>query len=269
MYNLAEDDNCFCMSGKKYKNCCKGGNLIFEASNGMWLKIDNEYYLKNLMKVSKFKNFYNEAFRNLNRKIYFAIGLDIKSNKSTRVFEYNGEKYYVVLTKTKQAKKNEMFEVMHEIQHFLCSTEGFPTLDYDYSGSTYPATLINIVADPIVNKRLIKKKINMQDYYKLGYDFHYNIINGYKNNGDIEEKLWTIFVTVEKIIDGELVGIQRENNKIYILVKGKYPELINDIEELYNYIISTEYDDPKNVENIYKYIIKKYNLQDKIKITYF
>ena len=270
MYNINIDleDKCPCMSGKKFKNCCYKNNLLFEVSQGMWLKIDNNYYLEKLLNNKKFKTFYYSAYNKLDRQIFFAIGLDLKSNKSTRQFEFEGKEYYVILVKNKKAKKNEAFEILHEIQHLLCGAEGFPSLTYDSNLGTYPQVLMNIIADPIVNRILINKKFNMKDYYSFGQNYHYDVIDKYPNKLTRYHNLWIIFVAIEKLLDGEFVGINKDSNKIYILIKNKYPYLINEIDKIYNYIKSKNYYEKDIAFDIYSHLVKYYNLQNEISIIY-
>lgn len=268
MYDIDSNEKCPCMSEKKYKNCCYKNNVILEASEGMWLKIDNDYYLENLFKIAKFKKYYNDVYNKLDKQLYFAIGLDLRSNKSTRIIEYNGKKYYVILVKTKKARKSEMFEIAHEMQHMICGLEGFPYLEYNPYLGTYPATLLNIIADPIVNNRLISKKLDMKEYYSYAQGVHYSIINNYLDIGDKEQDMWTIFVTVEKLIDGELVGVPKDDNIIYQLVENKFPTLVNDIEKLYSYIKTKDYYNKDQAFDIYKYIISYYNIENEINIVY-
>lgn len=270
MMSINDNDLCYCKSGRKYKNCCKKQVEIFNQLPSTYQNVDEQYILKELLnKKPKFKSYFNFIkFRLDNPILWFTVSSKFGANKRALLLKFGEKFYHGILVGKAPIKAKEYIEVAHELTHLLCGEEGFPSMECEPSEGTMPNTLLNVLADPIVNKRLVDYGFKFEEYYKFTVEGHSKIIGEYQDTLTTNQELWNIFVCVEKMLDGDLIHIQEKDNPIYLLVINRYPQLKTDILDLFYYIQKKDFYKIEIAKNIYNYIIEKYNLKNRIILTY-
>jgi hypothetical protein len=271
MSGIGRNMPCPCMSGKKYKVCCMEIQpLLDEFSIN---KIDENYLFKDILYDGTFLKFLkNERVK---VKGHIIWGSEEALTSKARCFTVNGEteNLYVIKFRKTPIEIKDVFIPAHELQHVLCNEQGFPgiQLNEKFIGNvayeTLASVIANSIADPIVNKKILKNyDFDFTSYYMEQLNTQIPMIKQFPANELRNEgKIFLISLYVEKMLDWEHVKTN-EGNEFLFTFNNRYPFLINEANNTLDTIKEVGFDTPDKVTYIYNYLIDKYNLRNVFKI---
>lgn len=270
MTKIGRNELCPCMSGKKYKKCCEN-----QKERDLFLKkelnaqyIDNKYMLENLLKESSpLVNYLNDKLELVKKPIMWLL----KPNLDANMRSMSLDNLYAILVKEVPIKKEDYFDVAHEIGHLILAGEGYPIskpIDDDLKKTTLCTILNNTILDPLINKEVKKYGFDFDSYINKGIKIQLPYIKSLPSEKflDIYNQHFIKCLIIEKILEWDLLDKDEINNPFEEICKQKYMNLYKKILEEVEYIRNMGYDTPEKAKKILKKILNDNNMENIIEI---
>jgi hypothetical protein len=159
LQDIGRNEDCSCMSGKKYKTCClKRDNCLIRPSSG-WSYYDETYVISKIYKESEsFKLFFDNERHKVEKPIYWYVDSNLDSIMRCGELLLDEQSFaYWIRIKRSPIDIDEVFEAAHEIQHLIDKENGFPCVRLkenfrSESSNKLARILANTVGDPLANE---------------------------------------------------------------------------------------------------------------------
>lgn len=272
MKHISGNQNCPCMSGKKYKDCCMPIQdfLSYFEENYGWKYYCERYVLNNIYQNSvAFRLFYDNERQKIQKQIIWFVDTKLNSNMRSGCLEGEAIKDSIPIIRIKKVPIEliDCFDAAHEIQHLIYGEVGMPLIQfknaYNSKENEYLGTVLaNTVADPLVNCSLIKYPFNYREYYQKALNIQIPIIERMpKNDISKADRLFLICLYIEKMLDWRLLD-SNEKNSFEISFSNRFPNLCKKGNELIEWIDRNKYGTIQEVFNVYNKIIQYLKVDD-------
>ena len=257
---------CKCKSGKKYKDCCMIKQQLINAITGGLQNYDEKYVLGELLEESEaFNDFYKKERANIKTPLFWIKDEKLSAKMRSSGYIINQKQYDIIYTKKVPINMERVIDTAHEIQHIICNEKGLPAIQLNEKFQDnelfvwIAATFVNLLADPIVNSNLLNYDFNIYNFIKKETLEQIPLMLPLKQNINELGRLNTISFYIQNHLEWELLNIE-EVNLFSEAYRAKYDFLLEDVDDILNYIKTKGYDTNEKVRDIYLYIISKYNL---------
>lgn len=267
---IGRNDQCLCMSGKKYKNCCLENKEIVDYFKNILNAryIDGSYMLKNLTENSNLlERYLSEKLPMLKQPIVWLFDSNLNSNM--RCGQVGDA--HIIIVKEIPVQYKDYFDVAHEIGHLLFGEQGYPAVnvrDNDFSKTYLASVLINTVMDPKVNKEIIKYGFDFKDYINKAISIQIPMINRYPNENNLHkfDEHFLKCLLIEKLLEWDLLEENNENT-FERLYKEKYPIIYKEVLESIKFMREFGTDTPEKVRIILQKIIDDNEMNNYLEIV--
>lgn len=269
MSKTGRNDDCPCMSGKKYKKCCMNNlemiNFFKKELNAQY--IDGQYMIKNLLNGSDLlRNYLNDTLPSLKKPIIWLCNPQLNSNMRSIGFEET----HGIIVKKVPINYEDYIDIAHEIGHLLLSEQNFPSsspVDNDFNKMYLCTILNNTVLDPLINAKIKNYGFDFEGYMNKGIKIQIPIIKGYPVESILHkyDKHFLKCLLIEKVLEWRLLD-KNINNPFIDEYKNKYPNIYEEAMDTIKYIDSIGYDNPDKVRLILNKILKDNMMENTIEI---
>lgn len=273
MKKISPNDLCPCMSGKKYKFCCRDNYLLKDLEEQGYIYYNENYILSKIMVSSTmFRNFYEAERNKIKKEILWLL-----YPKLTSLMSYGHcnteDKPYLIFSKFAPILIDNEIDTAHELQHLICCEKGYKTVTfkegYDYIDKKLYNVISDMVNDPIVNGEIKKYGYDLLSYYKRADEIQKSTI-GIHNISRLPypEKVFIITLYVKKTLDMRNIypGISDEEIDFNQWIISNYPQLASASKQILKIADEIGYDTPDKTETIFKKVINLFGLSDELKI---
>lgn len=266
---IGRNDKCFCMSGKKYKNCCEKqkerDKFLLEDLNSTY--IDLEYVINTLELDGPLVKFLNDNLLKLRLGLMVVINPNLDAGM--RSFSLEGGPN-IIMVKSVPIAKEDNFDFAHEIGHFILAEKGYPAsrvIDGDYRKTYLGTTLTNTIMDPLVNEIVLKYDFDFESYISKGKRIQVPIFENGRKENDLHpyDKHFFKCLLIEKLNEWKRFNIKQENS-FEIICKEKYPKIYEESVEFVNYSEEYGYDSPEKVRTLLNKLLNDNKMNDVISI---
>lgn len=267
---IGRNDKCFCMSGRKYKNCCEKARerdkFLLENLNSTY--IDLGYVINTLELDGPLVRFLNDNLLKLKSSLMVVINPNLDAGM--RSFSLEGEAN-IIMVKSVPIAKEDNFDFAHEIGHFILAEKGYPAsrvIDGDYRKTYLGTTLTNTIMDPLVNEIVLKYDFDFESYISKAKRVQVSIFeNGPKENQlHPYDRHFFKCILIEKINEWKRFDIKQDNN-FEMICKEKYPTIYEEAIEFINYTEEYGYNSPEKVRILLNKLINDNKMNDVIMIV--
>jgi hypothetical protein len=256
---------CPCGSGKKYKACCIQKKQ--QSDKITWPTFPEDYVISELLKSSsEFIAFYGAEREKITKPVYWVrdlslpVGIDYRCTKlphGTQVIRLRRIPAIVV----------DALKIAHELQHLVLDYEGFVTTGATAQYENLSSSLNSMVHDPLVNSRLQVYGFDLLQDYETELDENIRqLSNNSKSPVNPLDRVHWIFNYLGNILEWEVIRGETTNNKNKFLhwFDERYPDIAQEANDLIILVRDIGFDSPKKQITLFKTIIEKYNLKNKV-----
>lgn len=283
------NDLCPCGSGKKYKHCCLGKQIMPIGKYLLPFGIQaDKYSIDDIVKPfisssSAFNNFYNnekgsikddlcwvKSNLEIEQKLGFRKG---QMGKFYRAVEKNEIKRFIVLEEIPPSIKND-YLIAHETMHDIILNKGFPGVTprkpNPFSHEVYSkriqlaSVLTSMIHDMLCDSRLKKYGFLFDESYEIKIQGVLRSLDQLDcNRTDNLGKLFYVYQYCLTNLQNSL-NVNNETNSLgrykqqYAM---KYPEITQKGNVLLELINDIGYDTPSKLTVLYQEIFKKHKLE--------
>ena len=264
-WSVFDKSECSCMSGKKFKNCCKQIADVIEILPGK--KIDEQYILQDLLKESKiFKHFYMQERKKIKQDLHWCVDSAHIASKMRSLAILDEEKdtscAYIILTQKAPISINDVFDAAHEIEHLVCYNQGYCAIEALVPDAIdISCKFANILNDPIVNTKLAKYGFDLWAYYDECCSAQ-KISFGSCRESDPKDRIELICLYLQKALDWEVAcGISpRADNHFLEWMAREFPDATLTAKSILGLIRMSGYETPEKSEKVFNIIIQRLGL---------
>ena len=266
---LGRNDKCFCMSGKKYKNCCEKESerdkFLLENLNSKY--IDLGYVINTLELDGPLVNFLNNNVPKLELGLMVVINPQLDAGMRSYTLEGGPN---IIVVKSVPIPKEDNFDFAHEIGHFILGQKGYPAsriIDGDHRKTYLGTTLTNTIMDPLVNELVLKYNFDFESYISKGKMVQVPIFKNFPKESELHpyDKHFLKCLLIEKLNEWERFDIKQENS-YEIICKEKYPKIYEEAIQFINYSEKYGYDSPEKVKILLNKLLEDKNMENIISI---
>ena len=265
------NEPCPCMSGLKYKKCCFKRELILKKIPCQ--TYHESYVLQNLLESSpQFKSFYEAERSKITRNIIWAYDPELDSN--VRATYLPKIKENLIAFNTLPLSSEDAFDTAHELQHFICNEEGYPSVKLSellaaQTNSNLAAALSSSLNDPIVNKRLLSFGFDLWAQYDKDSAKEKAFMEKTAEPQSPTEKLYftAYYVTKALLWDVCCLSSARNSNDFLEWYDSHFPNFSAEARETLAWIKEQGYETPEKAEAVYTKLITRFELDKSLKIV--
>ncbi|HWQ89565.1 MAG TPA: SEC-C domain-containing protein [Desulfitobacteriaceae bacterium] len=264
------NEPCPCMSGLKYKKCCYKRELILK-------KIPCQtyyegYILQDLLEHSpQFKSFYEAERSKISRNIIWAYDPELVSNvRATYLPKINEN---LIACKNLPLSSEDAFDTAHELQHFICNEEGYPSVKLSellagQTNSNLAIALSSSLNDPIVNKRLLPFAFDLWSQYDKDCASEKTYMEKIDEPQAPTEKLYYTAYYIAKALLWDVCCLTsvRNSNDFLEWYDSHFPNFSPEARETLSWIKKLGYETPEKAEAVYTKLITQFELDKSLKI---
>jgi SEC-C motif. len=261
---------CPCMSGLKYKKCClKRESILKHIPCQTYVE---SYALQNLVENSpEFKAFYNSERHKIRRNIIWAHDPGLGSN--IRATYLPKPKEHLIAFRTLPITVDDNFDTAHELQHFICSEEGYPSVGNSailmQTSSNLAPALSSSLNDPIANKRLVPFGFDLWAQYDKAGISEKSYIESTAEPQSPTEKLYSTAYYISKALNWDVCCLTspRETKDFLEWYDTKYPNFSKEAKESLALVKKIGYETPQEATAVFTEIIARFELGKSLEIT--
>ena len=261
MKNARRNDQCSCMSGKKYKNCClKRITMLNKLEKEGACYYNEDYFFKNLIKKDGlFNNFYIKERDNIKKELMCFKKNNLGSKMSYgHINDEMDNHIYYIIAESSPLDINFEIHAAHELQHLICCEEGFKAVvfktGFGKGNNKLCKVISDMINDPIVNSRIMKYGFNLNEYYKMADEIQMGTI-GIHPLADIpyEQLIFITTLYVKKTLDLRNIyrNISDEEVEFNKWISKNYSGVVKAAKQILSLIEQIGYDTPQKTEKIF------------------
>lgn len=260
---------CPCMSGLKYKKCCYLRESILKHIPCQ--TYHESYALQNLVLNSpEFKSFYESERPKIRRNIIWAHDPELGSN--IRATYLPKPKEHLLAFMTLPITVDDAFDTAHELQHFICSEEGYPSVSNSalmQTSSNLAPALSSSLNDPIANKRLVSFGFDLWAQYDKACISEKSYIERKDEPVAPTEKLYYTAFYISKALNWDVCCLYspRESNEFLEWYDTKYPNFSKEAKESLALVKKIGYETPEEATAVFTELITQFELDKSLKVT--
>ncbi|WP_368263394.1 YecA family protein [Clostridium disporicum] len=271
---IGRNDKCPCMSGKKYKNCCKDNSLIQELKEQGISYYDEKYFFQNLNENESFKKYYECNRSKVNEFIITGVVENLGASMSYGTYPYKPDKelWFILNNKESQVEKFKSLDAAHEIQHIINHYNGYPSVGFkeQYLGNpNMPCRNISdMLNDPMVNREILKYGFDMRSYFDRADIIQIPIIETFSGH---EKNTFIITICVKRYLDYKNINPTIDINDIAFInhCKSKYNSLEKYWLQIISWINQVGYENRDSAAIIFEKTIELLGYKEYIELKYF
>jgi hypothetical protein len=258
------------MSGLKYKKCCfKRESILKHIPCQTYVE---NYALQDLVVNSpEFKAFYNSERSKIRRNIIWAHDPKLNSNILTTYLPKIKE--HLIAFRTLPLTPADAFEAAHELQRFICSEEGYPSVTNSeilmQTSSNLAPALSCSLNDPIANKRLFPYGFDLWTQYDQASISEKSYIESTAEPLSPTEKLYSTAYYISKALHWDVCCLTspKETNDFLEWYDTKYPNFSKEAKESLALVKKIGYETPEEATAVLTELISQFELNKSLKIT--
>ncbi|MDD2233562.1 MAG: SEC-C domain-containing protein [Desulfitobacteriaceae bacterium] len=260
---------CPCMSGLKYKKCCLKREFILKHIPCQ--TYIESYALQNLLASSpEFKSFYNTERSKIRRNIIWAHDPELNSNvRATYLFK---PKEHLLAFSTLPIPPDDGFDTAHELQHFICSEEGYPSVGISdilmQTSTNLASALSSALNDPIANKRLVPFGFDLWAQYDQASTNEKKYFESTDEPQAPTEKLYSTAFYISKTLNWDVSCLfsPRKKNDFLEWYDAKFPNFSKEAKESLALVRKIGYETPEEATAVFTELIARFELDKSLKI---
>ncbi|WP_368263396.1 YecA family protein [Clostridium disporicum] len=266
---IGRNDKCFCMSGKKYKNCCENkkerDKFLLDSLNSTY--IDLGYVINTLELDGPLVNFLNDNIPKLKSELMVCINPKLDARMRSCGFEGGPN---IIIVKSVPIAKEDNFDFAHEIGHIILAQEGYPLsriIDADPRKVYLGTILTNTIIDPLVNEIVLKYNFDFESYISKAKRVQIPIFENSAKENQLHpyNRHFLKCLLIEKLNEWKLFDIKQEND-YEIICKEKYPKIYEEAIQFINYSEEYGYDSPEKVRILLNKLLEDNDMKNIISI---
>jgi hypothetical protein len=257
------------MSGLKYKKCCLKREFILKHIPCQTYIED--YALRDLLANSpEFKSFYNSERPKIRRNIIWAHDPELNSN--VRATYLPKPKEHLLAFSTLPIPPDDGFDTAHELQHFICSEEGYPSVSISdilmQTSSNLAPALSCALNDPIANKRLVPFGFDLWAQYDQASTNEKKYFESTAEPQSPTEKLYSTAFYISKTLNWDVCCLSspRGKNDFLEWYDAKFPNFSKEAKDSLALVKKTGYETPEQATAAFTELIAKFELAKSLKI---
>lgn len=260
---------CPCMSGLKYKKCCLKREFILK--NIPCQTYIESYALQDLLANSpEFKSFYNSNRPKIRRNIIWAHDPELNSN--VRATYLPKPKEHLIAFRTLPISPDDAFDTAHELQHFICSEEGYPSVRNSdiliQASSNIAPALSSALNDPIANKCLVPFGFDLWVQYDKASTNEKSYFESADEPQSPTEKLYSTAFYISKTLNWDVCCLSspREKNDFLEWYDTKFPNFSKEAKDSLELVKKIGCETPEEASAVFTELIAKFELDKSLKI---
>jgi hypothetical protein len=258
------------MSGLKYKKCCFLRESILKHIPCQTYY--ESYALQDLLlNSSEFKSFYESERPKIRRNIIWAHDPELGSN--IRATYLPKPKEHLIAFSTLPITVDDAFDTAHELQHFICLEEGYPSVSNSdimmQTSSNLAPALSSSLNDPIANKRLLPFGFDLWAKYDKASIREKSYFENTAEPQAPTEKLYYTAFYISKALNWDVCCLSspRETNEFLEWYDTKYPNFSKEAKESLALVKEIGYETPEEVTAVFTQLIARFELDKSLKVT--
>lgn len=261
---------CPCMSGLKYKKCCLKREFILKHIPCQ--TYIESYALQDLLANSpEFKSFYDSERPKIRKNVIWAHDPELGSN--VRATYLPKPKEHLIAFRTLPIPPDDALDTALELQHFICSEEGYPSVGNSEilmpTSSNLAPALSSALNDPIANKRLVPFGFDLWAQYDKASTNEKRIFESAAEPQSPTEKLYYTAFYISKTLNWDVCCLSspRETNDFLDWYDAKFPNFSKEAQESLALVKKTGYGTPEEATAAFTELIAKFELDKSLKIN--
>jgi hypothetical protein len=261
---------CPCMSGLKYKKCCYLRESILKHIPCQTYV--ESYALQDLLVNSpEFKAFYDSERPKIRRNIIWANDPELGSNIRATYLPKPQE--HLIAFRTLPITVDDAFDTAHELQHFICSEEGYPSVSNSailmQTSSNLAQALSCSLNDPAANKRLLPFGFDLWAEYDKASSREKNYFKSSAEPSAPTEKLYHTAFYISKALNWEVCCLSspRDNNEFLEWYDTEHPDFSKEARESLALVKKIGYETPEKATAAFTELIARSELEKSLKVT--
>lgn len=266
---MGRNDFCFCGSGKKYKHCCLGKEQNLRHTVDIpWPTVPEEYALQNILTPGEpFQAFYKAERMKINEPIFWANNASLGGKTTGLAIRLPPLGTQVICLRQLPVRTEDAFTAAHEIMHLILDAEGFPFTAGLPEYQSLVGPLNSSVQDPLIDARLQQYGFDLCKKYENEIEGAVSKVQRAVPPPHRLAKIMWIMNYTSTLLDWK--ATKDYCSKINIdafehWFNKNQPSIAAEGKQLASVIEQIGYDTPDKMEEVYKYVIKKYKLSPNI-----
>lgn len=227
---IGRNDKCPCMSGKKFKKCCKDNVLVRELKLQGITYYDEKYFFKDVMTDKRFNDYYESNRFKIDNSLITGTIENLGASMSYGICPIKQNKYawFILNNKISPIQKSKALEAAHELQHIINHYNGYPSVgfkeEYIENNNTPCKNISDMLNDPMVNSEILKYGFDMKAYFDKADKVQIPAIETYSGH---EKNTYIITLCVKRYLDYKNIepNINIEDIAFIKYCKEKYTSL--------------------------------------------
>lgn len=271
---IGKNVKCPCMSGKKYRNCCKNNNVVLELREAGINYFSEKYFFKDVMTDNCFKNYYKSNRGKIDSDIITGTINNLGASMSYGIYPVkpNENIWFIANKDVSPVQKFKALEVAHELQHIINHYNGYPGVIFkkEYMGNNnVPCKNISdMLNDPMVNGEIMKYGFDMKSYFEKADRIQIPAIETFSGH---EKNTFIITLCVKRYLDYKNIdpNIRIEDISFIKYCKGKYSSLEVFWLQIISWIRQIGYQTKESADLILNKTIELLGYQQYMELKYF
>lgn len=266
---IGKSVKCPCMSGKKYRNCCKNNNIVLELREQGINCFSEKYFFKDVITDNSFRNYYKSNKDKINSDIITGTSNNLGASMSYGIYE---DRWFILNDKISPVQKFKALEAAHELQHIINHYNGYPSVSFkkEYMGNNnIPCKNISdMLNDPMVNGEIMKYGFDMKSYFEKADRIQIPAIETFIGH---EKKTFIITLCVKRYLDYKNIdpNIRIEDISFIKYCKEKYSSLEVFWLQIISWIRQIGYKTKESADLILNKTIELLGYQQYMELKYF
>lgn len=251
MSSISRNNPCTCMSGKKYKKCCLGNNLVQELKEQGINYYDEKYFFREVNKNESFRKYYENNRNKVKDFIITGFIKDLGASMSYGTYTYETEEkeyWFILNNNNSQVEEFKSLDAAHEIQHIINHHNGYPTVKFkdQYLGNNniICKNISDMLNDPMVNMEISKYGFDMKSYFDRADSIQIPIIDSFNGH---EKNTFIITLCAKRYLDYKNINPNIDIKDIEFIrhCKDKYSSLEQYWLQIISWINQIGYENPE------------------------
>ena len=235
-----------------------------------WPVFPEDFVVGDLLRSSdQFRSFY-DAERTKVGSVYWARDSSLPEGVSFRSSRFQGDAGFVRVIRLRRvpAILEDACMIAHELEHFVCDEEGFPTIGSSPGLENMVSALNSMVGDLVVQSRLCRYGFDLRAGYQAEIQEDMRQLSRFSAPPrERQGRLHWIFNYVGKVLDWEMLSDGAGKGDFQLWFDGRYPEIAEQGKKLLERVKRMGYDTPEKQKQLFQNILHHYELD--LPLSYF